>query len=110
MLNGVKSIGENNALIRALTSPGDAFHPQCAYPISETSLEYRSILLGPFLSDGSMIGTQLKQIAKKRNARNLGEILDLGSVRRIEVSNNQEDEKSSYTENYRRSHIETRER
>lgn len=63
----------------------------CTDPVSKTSLEYRSILLRPFLSYSSVIGTQLKQVAEERDTRDLREILDLRSVRRVKISNNEED-------------------
>jgi hypothetical protein len=75
------------------------------YLVSKTSLEYWSILFRPFLSNESMVCTQLEQIAKQRNTRDLGEILNLGDIRRVEVSNREKNDKNSYTEYYRRSHI-----
>lgn len=58
-----------------------ALHLRCAYPISKTSLEHWTILFRPFLSNESMTSTQLEQVAKKRNARDLGKILDLWNIR-----------------------------
>lgn len=54
--------------------------------VTKPGLEDRTVSLGPFLGDTSMINPQLQQVSEDGNTRNLGNALDLGGFSRAEYS------------------------
>ena len=70
VLDGVKGVGEDDPTV------------------TQAHLEDRPVLLDPAAGHLRMVFAKLKQIPKDRDARNLWEVFDFGSVGRVDVPQN----------------------